>query len=278
MQNAVSDYLQEWLAAKDHHALRFLKQSLGYVRHCPVNINDIQSAIALIEPAYSSIEFCLKNQPITSDSTVAVEWEMRCHNVVGPVKGTSGSIPQILTLSGSDFIRLSNNRIEAIDLYFDPAPFARLLTPKPLIVAKQSNNEKYQRSGISPSISKEIALHLEHLMREEKIYRRSDLTLSTLSNITGLHANHLSQAVNQQYSKSFNQWLSYYRVEEATAMLQSPSHRQVSALDIALAVGFNSKSVFYTAFKTLNGITPHQFRKQAQAGIQQSATQLNHCT
>ena len=66
---------------------------------------------------------------------------------------------------------------------FFPTPFAQLLTPEKPTKPKQTSSDKYQRSGLSSAISNEIAAHLEALMRVENIYRRSDLTLSTLSSI-----------------------------------------------------------------------------------------------
>ncbi|MDC2891214.1 helix-turn-helix domain-containing protein [Psychrosphaera algicola] len=46
-------------------------------------------------------------------------------------------------------------------------------------------------------------------------------------------------------------------------MLSDPTHKKDTITDIYLAVGFNSKSVFYTFFKKFEDVTPSQFRKSA---------------
>ena len=44
-------------------------------------------------------------------------------------------------------------------------------------------------------------------------------------------------------------------------MLESSDYVSTTITDIYLQVGFNSKSVFYTFFKKLEGITPTQCRQ-----------------
>jgi AraC-like DNA-binding protein len=39
----------------------------------------------------------------------------------------------------------------------------------------------------------------------------------------------------------------------------------LTRLDIAMQVGFNAKSSFYTAFKTFTGLTPSQYRHTTRA-------------
>ena len=56
-----------------------------------------------------------------------------------------------------------------------------------------------------------------------------------------------------------------YRIEEAKKMLVDSAHKNTTITDIYLAVGFNSKSVFYTFFKKSESITPTQFRQSSLA-------------
>lgn len=260
MHTAISDYLLEWQDVKDAKALAFLRESLSYVQYSPLDIGQIQKSLMGLEDLYPKVSFCLKNQPISNNQSIAIEWEMRCHS-----DKVQLNIPEKLTLTGSDFIHITGSQIKSIDLYFDPTPFAKMLRQH------ESMAGRYQRSGLTPQIAQEIAAHAERLMQNEQLYLRNNLTLATLANIVGIHSNHLSQAINQQRNRSFNHWLSGYRIQAAVDMLQTPSMLQRSILDIALSVGFNSKSVFYSAFKASMGVTPSQFRKSYIEKAEKSA-------
>ncbi len=250
MQSQVSDYLLEWQGARDAKALAFLRESFKFVNYSPIDIDTLRTSLNSLEQVYSTVQFQLKNQPVISQGTAAIEWEMQCSN------GDSGtSLPPSLVLSGSDFIRLSNETVQSIDLYFDPTPFAQILQHM------NTSSTRYQRSGLSFDLSLQISKHVETLMQSEKLYLLSDLSLSKLAKLADLHPNHVSQAINQQFNLSFTHWVSKYRVQAAKQLLKDPSHQQHSILDIAFSVGFNSKSVFYSAFKQCFGITPNQFRK-----------------
>jgi len=251
MQSQVGDYLLEWQEARDAKALAFLRESFKYVNYSPVDIDSLKVTLDSLEQAYSSVQFQLRNQPVVNQGTAAIEWEMQCSN------GDTGiTLPPVIVLSGSDFIRISNDKVQSIDLYFDPTPFAQVLQ------SQNINPKRYQRSGLSFDLSLQISQHVESLMQSERLYLQNELNLSKLAKHAGLHPNHVSQAINQQFNVSFTHWVSQHRVQAAKRLLEDRSHQQYSVLDIAFSVGFNSKSVFYSAFKQCFGITPNQFRKQ----------------
>ena len=60
---------------------------------------------------------------------------------------------------------------------------------------------------------------------------------------------------------SFFDYLNKYRVQHAMVMLGKPDQQSNVILNIAFAVGFNSNSAFYAAFKKCVGQTPAQYRK-----------------
>ncbi|MEM9397592.1 MAG: helix-turn-helix transcriptional regulator, partial [Pseudomonadota bacterium] len=65
------------------------------------------------------------------------------------------------------------------------------------------------------------------------------------------------------YSMSFFDYINQFRVREAAHMLRQPDCRFPAILDVALSVGFNSTSTFYTAFKKETGQTPAKYRREA---------------
>lgn len=72
-----------------------------------------------------------------------------------------------------------------------------------------------------------------------------------------MEADH-SQTFARQIGLSFFDYVNAKRVEAAKVMLRQGGE---SVIDIAVAVGFNSRSAFYNAFKTAVGTTPAAYRR-----------------
>ena len=125
----------------------------------------------------------------------------------------------------------------------------------------ESKKEKYQQSGLSSEMTNVYADQLEKLMEESKPYRSSDLTLPQLSDMLEIPPNYLSQVINERMGYNFFDYVNYYRVTEAKALLTDPSHLEDNIIQIAYQVGFNSKSTFNAAFKKFTQTTPTLFRK-----------------
>ena len=71
----------------------------------------------------------------------------------------------------------------------------------------------------------------------------------------------LSQVINGSMNQNFFDFVNSYRIEEAKRILLDPSSQHKTILEILYEVGFNSKSVFHSAFKKHANTTPTQFRK-----------------
>ena len=97
----------------------------------------------------------------------------------------------------------------------------------------------------------------------EPVYGDSLLNLRTLSRTINEKAHYVSQVINQDMGSGFYELLSRQRIERAKQILAGPGKRTV--LEIALAVGFNSKSTFNTAFRRYTGMTPRDFRAKRGA-------------
>jgi AraC-like DNA-binding protein len=93
------------------------------------------------------------------------------------------------------------------------------------------------------------------------VYKRSDLTLRTLSEALNESPHYLSQVISQDLNTSFYELLNDHRITEAKRLLRSSPDETV--LCIAMTVGFNSKSAFHAAFRRCTGVTPTQFRRSA---------------
>ena len=69
---------------------------------------------------------------------------------------------------------------------------------------------------------------------------------------------YVSQTLSQQLGTTFFDFINGARIDDAKQMLVDTDE---SVLDIALTIGFNSRSSFYKAFKQFTGVTPSQYRK-----------------
>jgi AraC-like DNA-binding protein len=127
-------------------------------------------------------------------------------------------------------------------------------------IAMQSSRVKYEKSAIGAAQAQRIAKKLDVALQDEQLYLNSELTLYGLAEHLHIPAHYISQTLNQTMNTSFFDWINCARVEQAKKQLVSSDS---SVLDVAMAVGFNSRSAFYKAFKARTGTTPSVFRKQA---------------
>ena len=88
------------------------------------------------------------------------------------------------------------------------------------------------------------------------------LSLRGLSDHTKNSPNSLSQVINQPLNCNFFDFVNGFRIEAAKKQLILSTDKKIPVLEIAHAVGFNSKSTFNMAFKRHTGLTPTEDSKQ----------------
>jgi AraC-like DNA-binding protein len=102
---------------------------------------------------------------------------------------------------------------------------------------------------------------LQAVIFKDKPYLNPDLTLSQLAHQCDIPNHHLSQILNIDLKNNFYNYINALRVERAKKLLSDPSKKDLTILEILYDVGFNSKSVFNTAFKKHTGMTPTAYRQ-----------------
>ena len=122
-----------------------------------------------------------------------------------------------------------------------------------------STQAKYQHSALTEQQATDIAYRVNALMTDKKVYLDANISLQKLALLVNTTPNYLSQTLNEQLNTSFFDYVNKHRIEAAGEQLIGGDK---SVLDIAMDVGFNSKSSFYTAFKKTNNTTPTAYRKQ----------------
>lgn len=134
-----------------------------------------------------------------------------------------------------------------------PVVFAGLSTEEAVLVA---DVETPPRGSTYDHALKD---RLERHMSERRPHLESNLTVAQLARQLGSAPRELSEVINRGFDQNFFEFISAYRVEEAKARFADRADAR-SILDVMYDAGFNSKSVFNTAFKKATGMTPSQYR------------------
>lgn len=125
---------------------------------------------------------------------------------------------------------------------------------------KYQRSAQYQRSALGAEQAASIASKLEQAMEHDQLYLDAALSLPKLARHIGCSPNYISQTLNGRLGLNFFDYVNRYRVQAAARQLKETDF---TVLDIAMNVGFNAKSSFYTAFKKELQQTPSQYRASA---------------
>lgn len=144
--------------------------------------------------------------------------------------------------------------------------FATILVYKGLkqlkIFSGIEEKHKYATSNLKRSNYEEYIKRLKDCMEKQKPYLNPLLTVDDLARKLSIPIKHLSQTINDVLNQNFFDFINSYRIEEAKQILSDPKNRHNTILEVLYNAGFNSKSVFNSAFKKYTGMTPSDFRKK----------------
>lgn len=103
---------------------------------------------------------------------------------------------------------------------------------------------------------------VERFMEDEKPFLNANLSLSQLARQMGMVPRDLSFIINHGFDKNFFDFVGEYRIRYAIGLLELRQAGK-TILEVMYESGFNSKSVFNTAFKQKTGMTPTQYRNRS---------------
>jgi AraC-like DNA-binding protein len=118
---------------------------------------------------------------------------------------------------------------------------------------------KYARSALDQSARMRIQRKLRDAMTGLRLFRDSRLTLRGLCQQIKENPHYVSQVINQDLDSNFYDLVNGHRIDSAKQALVTAPDKTV--IEIALDVGFNSKSTFNAAFRRHTGMTPTQYRE-----------------
>jgi len=134
--------------------------------------------------------------------------------------------------------------------------FFQKITEQDLAVSEiNKSNEKMNVEALNP-----ISIDLEKHMKEDKPYLNPELNLNALAKDLKVHPKTLSQTINHILGSNFSEYINSYRIEEAKLLLENSEDKNTTIMEVMYQVGFNSRSVFNTAFKNITGVTPSRYK------------------
>lgn len=122
---------------------------------------------------------------------------------------------------------------------------------------KHKESEKETNTEIGAQIQR-----LKHFMEEEEPYLDASLTIQKLAHQFGMSSRELSILINHHLNQHFFDFITTYRIKKAIRLLEDPSNKKLTILEVLFDVGFNSKSPFNKAFKKHTGLTPTEYRSR----------------
>jgi AraC-like DNA-binding protein len=133
--------------------------------------------------------------------------------------------------------------------------------PRLFIHTDVAPEPKTRLDSMADAEKQEIKEKLDRLLTM-KFYRKHDINIEVLSNMTGVPPRKMSEYLNDVVGQSFFDFVNNLRIADAQAMLSNEEGKNLTIQQIMYEVGFNSKSSFNTIFKQKTGKTPSEFRKR----------------
>jgi len=124
-------------------------------------------------------------------------------------------------------------------------------------------SDKYETSGLNINSTNSLLIEsIDNYVKTNQYFLDENASLKDLSIKLNTSLNYISQAINSSKKMNFNEYINWYRIEEAKHRLLNDRYTHLSVLGVGNSVGFKSKSAFYNAFKKHAQTSPASFVNQ----------------
>jgi len=176
-----------------------------------------------------------------------IVWGMNILSMYLPFGQLAGRILQAATVFNIFFI--------ANAMVYEGLKFPYLFHNEP------ENRSKYEKNMLSETEKEQYTKKIQEYVATHKPYLKPTLSLSDLADQLALPTYVISQILNMELNQNFYNFINRFRIEESKQLLSTAKENEKSILEVLYQCGFNSKSVFNSAFKRHTGMTPREFKK-----------------
>lgn len=135
------------------------------------------------------------------------------------------------------------------------------LLDKLVLIFKRMNRQA-KAFHQTPSEKSDDLNRIVSYIENERPYLNTAFSLHDISRTLNIPHIRVTTCFSKQLKVPFPAYRNKLRVEHATDLFRSGAHLNTSIEGIAAMSGFKSKSIFYTAFKTVYGVNPLEWMKE----------------
>jgi AraC-like DNA-binding protein len=179
-----------------------------------------------------------------------------------------GSVLTLFTLYVWSILKITKGSYINGPLYFSLIIYVVIFI---LLYRKKTNDlssfsaQKYADKKLSDDEAQGIIIKLKKAMREKELFKNPNLKVNDLAKEIKVTPHQLSRLLNDNIDKNFTLFVNEYRIDEACKILAANKNLTIDA--IGDAVGFNSKSTFFTTFKKMKGMTPSLYQQSNTSNL-----------
>jgi AraC-like DNA-binding protein len=163
----------------------------------------------------------------------------------------------IYIVTGTSLILIKNLPLAVFTILIFSIGYISIVNPEKLFSINIKSAKR--DSHYDQILLKQLSVKVNDLMKTEKPYLNCKLKYSEIASRLKISTRLLTNVLNTEIGKTFNDYINEYRVREVVERLSSKQNDKYTLLSIALDCGFNSKSSFNRIFKKHTGLTPTGF-------------------
>ncbi|RAJ12766.1 TolB-like protein [Arenibacter echinorum] len=129
------------------------------------------------------------------------------------------------------------------------------------ITSTKKDEEKATANVLDKDQIKKLKGKLLSYFKEEEPFLNPQLNLNVVAQVLELNNNKISFLINQAFDVNFNDFVNSYRLKHFKLIALDANNSHLTILGLAYDSGFNSKTVFNTYFKKIEGVTPRAWMK-----------------